>query len=427
MTTASKQRIAVIGAGISGISFAKMAADRAEVVVFEQAPRIGGLIRCDWIDGRLFHRVGGHVFNTKDEAIRAWFWSHFDREKEFVAAQRRAAIWLDGRHVGYPIENHLHQLAPVDVERIVAELLARVGQAPAKERCANFRDFLVESFGPTLFELYFRPYNEKIWRTDLGSIPLGWLEGKLPMPRLHEIFVQGILRKTEDSMVHSTFFYPRRGGSQFIIDRLAQGLDVRLGTSVERLQPREGGGVEVNGECFDQVVYCGDIRRLGGLLPSPSDAVESALAGAGGLRANGTSNLFCECDATELTWLYLPGPETRAHRIIHTGTLSAENNGASPAGRSTCVLEFSGAVDRAEMEADAAKLPGGLRPLAHNQEAASYILHDTATERAVATARAALAPQGIHLLGRFAEWQYYNMDKCMEAAARLLEHLSKSP
>jgi len=420
MSFPARKRIAVIGAGISGVSFARMAADHADVVVFEQAQRIGGLIRCDWIDGRLFHRVGGHVFNTKDDAIRAWFWSHFDREKEFVEAHRQAAIWLDGRQVDYPIENHLHQLPAAAVESIVGDLLDRVGRPPARGRCADFREFLVESFGPTLFELYFRPYNEKIWRTDLAAIPLAWLEGKLPMPDVREIFTQGILRRGEERMVHSTFFYPRRGGSQFIIDRLAQGIEVHLGTPVEQLKS-VAGGVEVNGGRFDAAVYCGDIRRLGALVADATPAVVSALQGARDLRANGTSNLFCECDATELTWLYLPGAETRAHRIIHTGSLSAENNGASPAGRATCVVEFSGAVERAEMEAEAARLPGNLRPLAHNHEAASYILHDFATQSAVAAARAALAPRGIHLLGRFAEWEYYNMDKCMEGAARLTQ------
>jgi len=422
MNCASRPRIAVIGAGISGISFARMVSGRADVVVFEQGSRIGGLIRCDWIDGRLFHRVGGHVFNTKDEAIRTWFWSHFDRQAEFVSARRQAAILLQGSLVGYPLENHLHQLPSGDVARIVNELLERVGSPPARDRCANFRDFLIESFGPTLFELYFRPYNEKIWRTDLGTIPLAWLEGKLPMPDVRDIFLNGILRRGEERMVHSTFFYPRRGGSQFIIDRLAQGLDLRLVTPVTHLRAATD-GVEVNGERFDHVVYCGDIRRLDRLLPEASPATAAALAAVQGLRANGTSNLFCECDNTTLTWLYLPGPETGAHRIIHTGSLSLENNGVVPPGRSTCVLEFSGHVDRADMEAEAVQLPGNLRPLAHNHEPASYVLHDPATREAVAAARAALAPLNIHLLGRFAEWEYYNMDKCMEAAARLTKEL----
>src|SRR5690242_6908748 len=117
--SSSRLRIAVIGAGISGVSFARMVADRADVVVFEQSARIGGLIRCDWIGDRLFHRVGGHVFNTRDETIRAWFWSHFDRDREFVTARRRSAILLDGKMVGYPLENNLHQLAPDVVERVV--------------------------------------------------------------------------------------------------------------------------------------------------------------------------------------------------------------------------------------------------------------------------------------------------------------------
>jgi protoporphyrinogen oxidase len=420
MSRPGSSRIAVIGGGITGISFARLASGAADVTVFERATRAGGLVRCDWVDGRLFHRVGGHVFNTRNAIIRDWFWSHFDRDTEFIAADRRAAIWLGGRQVGYPVENHLHQL-PADVaERAIGELLDRVSTAPARGRCANFRDFLREAFGPTLYELYFRPYNEKIWRADLGSIPLDWLEGKLPMPDVREILISGVLRRGEGGMVHRTFYYPRRGGSQFIVDRLAAGLDLRTGVAVDRLH-RTDSGWELNGEAFDEVVYCGDVRELGRLVSGIAAPVETALAAFAGLRANGTSNLFCECDETNLTWLYLPGPETRAHRIIFTGSLSPENNGAMDAGRSTCVVEFSGSVSADEMAADAAGMPGRLRPLAHNHAPLSYVLQDEHTRAKVAAARSALAPLGLHLLGRFAEWEYHNMDKCMESAAALAQ------
>jgi UDP-galactopyranose mutase len=51
----------------------------------------------------------------------------------------------------------------------------------------------------------------------------------------------------------------------------------------------------------------------------------------------------------------------------------------------------------------------------------SYVLQDEHTRARIAAARSALAPLGLHLLGRFAEWEYHNMDKCMESAAALAQ------
>ena len=58
----------VIGAGISGLSVANMLQERGEeVVVYERDSRPGGMIKCDIAKGCLFHRTGGHVFNTKEK------------------------------------------------------------------------------------------------------------------------------------------------------------------------------------------------------------------------------------------------------------------------------------------------------------------------------------------------------------------------
>ena len=112
----SAQKIAVIGSGIAGLSAGQLLKNSFQVTVFEQQPNPGGLIKCNRIRGNLFHRVGGHVFNSQNQDVLNWFWNFFNRDKEFLKAKRNAKIWMDGKLVGYPLENHLWQL-----DRQVAE------------------------------------------------------------------------------------------------------------------------------------------------------------------------------------------------------------------------------------------------------------------------------------------------------------------
>ena len=44
------------------------------------------------------------------------------------------------------------------------------------------------------------------------------------------------------------------------------------------------------------------------------------------------------------------------------------------------------------------------------------IIHNKDTKKIIDKIKNLLEPYNIHLLGRFAEWEYYNMDKCIEAA-----------
>jgi UDP-galactopyranose mutase len=132
------------------------------------------------------------------------------------------------------------------------------------------------------------------------------------------------------------------------------------------------------------------------------------------LRSNGTSNLFCETDENDISWLYIPEDFTRAHRIIYTGNFSETNNRGSS--RKTCVVEFSGLVSYGEMVEEIKKLPGNLSPISYNYEPNSYVIQDKQTREVIKKAKLVLEKNGVFLLGRFAEWEYYNMDKAIEAA-----------
>lgn len=127
-------KYAVIGAGVSGLSMAGMLLKKGhEVVVYERGSRPGGLIKCTEVQGNLYHRVGGHVFNSRRQEVLDWFWSRFDRERDFVSARRRAVISLEGGDVvDYPIENHLDQFPEAVRSSIVHELLELYRNPPAE-------------------------------------------------------------------------------------------------------------------------------------------------------------------------------------------------------------------------------------------------------------------------------------------------------
>ena len=169
-------KYAIIGGGISGLSIANILKRNHEVTVFEADTRPGGMIKCDVIDGNLFHRTGGHVFNTKRQDVMQWFWSFFDKDNQFTKAIRNSSVFMpDGNQIPYPIENHAYYFDK-QIGSKIAKDLVKMAKGESGEP-TNFEECLKRRFGDTLYALYFQPYNYMVWRRDLTKVPLPWLEG----------------------------------------------------------------------------------------------------------------------------------------------------------------------------------------------------------------------------------------------------------
>lgn len=411
------RRAAVIGAGISGMVTARSLRDRYQVTVFEKEDRPGGLIRCREVQGNLFHTCGGHVFNSRRHDVLDWFWGHFDRSRSFVRVERNAKIVMpDGTVSGYPVEDHLYQL-PEAVQRAVIRDFAAMMRGEGKKPAAHFAGFLEQTFGQTLYDLYFRPYNEKIWRRPLEEVPMDWLAGKLPMPSPEEVFLHNFSHREEKTFVHASFWYPRRGGSQFLADTLALGLDIRYGAAIEKLVYREGKW-QIGNDLFDIVVYTGNVREVPALLEGVS--IEGLDLGLRALPFHGTTSVFCEIDPVPYTWVYLPDGAYEAHRIICTGNLSKENNRP---GRLTATVEFTDELPQEDMLDQLKRIPLNPRYLDHCYTACSYPIQTQGTRELVREVKRRLRPCGFYLTGRFAEWEYYNMDVAAGAALDLASGL----
>lgn len=416
-----KIKVAVIGGGISGLSIANMLENAGhDVTLYEKELSLGGLVRCSYEDEVLFHKVGGHVFNTKNKKVFDWISKFLDFSKDFTLSKRNAKIFLNEQFLGYPIENYLYNLPEDLTTQIISELIEIIDYSKSKAiKPTNFEDFLRLSFGKTLYKLYFKPYNEKVWGVPLVDIPLPWLHGKLPMPNVTEIILSNILRNDESKMVHSHFYYAKNGGSQFIVDQLALSLkDVKLGVAINDIRYLKDTKWIIDDIEFDSVVYTGDVRLLYNKLKGCNEFIDS-LSSLQTLKSNGTSNVLCEIDKCDLSWLYMPDNLVKSHRIIYTGNFSENNNGKRD--RTTCTIEFSGEISKKEMLAEIQKLPGNAKAIAFNYEENSYIIHEANTSDKINSVRESLVNKKFHLLGRFAEWEYYNMDKAIEAGLNLVE------
>lgn len=414
------KKVAIIGAGVSGMSAAHFLKDRYEITVFEREKTPGGLIKCCRINGSLFHTCGGHVFNSKRSEVLDWFWTKFDCNKEFSKADRNSAIFMeDGGEIPYPIENHVYLLKP-DVQKMFINDLVVIAKRE-DVKLHNFEEFLKAQFGETLYKMYFQPYNEKVWRRDLKQVPLSWLEGKLPMPTVVEMIYNNINHVKEKEFVHSTFWYEKINGSQYIADKLAEGLNICYNADIDSIKYVDNKWV-VKEECFDKVVFCGNIKEMVQMIEGFD--IQKYKEGISKLEYHGTTAVFCEIDKNPYSWIYQPSRLHESHRIICTGNFAKSNNGNHiPEGRITATIEFTDEISKENIIDNLSRMPLHPKYLDHKYNPYTYPIQNTHTRDMIQRLKAELFSVEFYFSGRFADWEYYNMDVAMGMAMDLCKKI----
>lgn len=418
------EKIAIIGAGISGLSTAHFLKNKYQIKIFEKDLKPGGLIKCKQVNGSLFHICGGHVFNSKREDVLDWFWSKFNRTLEFTKADRNAVVYMEnGDKIPYPIENHIYLLDERTQKSFYEDLneIDKIkGLNAGFTDYDSFGDFLRWRFGKTLYDLYFQPYNEKVWRCNLSTIPMSWMEGKLPMPTTQEMRDNNAKRVEEKQFVHSTFWYEKTNGSQHIADKLAEGFDIQYNSRIAEIV-FDGKNWIIQGESFDKIVFCGNIKDMINMIKGVN--VDEFKPAINSLDYHGTTSVFCEIDKNPYSWIYQPSRSHKSHRIICTGNFSESNNAAEIMCRNriTATVEFTDEINKEEILVNLKYIPFNPIYIDHQYNKYTYPIQNGNTRNMIQSLKAKLAPVKFYFTGRFADWEYYNMDVAIGAAMDMVK------
>ena len=177
---------------------------------------------------------------------------------------------------------------------------------------------------------------------------------------------------------------------------------------------RIGDKWRVEGEEYDAVVFCGNIKHLPAMLRGVD--IQPFVKDIEALESHGTTAVFCEIEPNPYSWIYLPDADYDAHRIICTGNFSPTNNAP---GHMTATVEFTDSISHDEIMRQLPRIPFSPRYITHRYNPYTYPIQHTDTRAMITALSERLAGEGLYLTGRFALWEYFNMDVAMDSAIRL--------
>lgn len=410
-------KVAVIGAGISGLAFAKYASTKkntpVKVKVFERGAKIGGIAKVKMVaDNIPFHMVGGHCFNSKHQSVKDFVFNHVLPVDQWRKIDRHATILFKGNRVNYPIEYSVREIFKFNPE--LALFIVSDFFKADKTAGSNLEEWFENNFGYTLAHEYFIPYNRKIWGVDPSSMTSDWVIDKLPVPNEMEI-MKGLVDHNKDTMPHSSFYYPLSGTQNTFIDALSEDIDIILNSEIDSVSKRFDGTYVINGEIFDHVVYTGALDQIGDSFSINSPVVIDSLDK---LRYNKVTTAIWKSKETEDTWTYIPDSQCVFHRMIHIGNFIGSNQNYT-------ITEAVGEVSYERILESGKGLDQLIELVDYNVSGRAYVIFDRNIKVSKKVIFEYFQGENIHLLGRFGEWDYYNMDICIERAMKLFDSLYK--
>lgn len=309
----------------------------------------------------------------------------------------------------------------------------------SKSDPANFQEWIYDTYGEGIASHFMIPYNRKIWARDLTTMDHLWLAGRVPKPGLEE-FIDGALGPGRKDMgPNARFGYPLNGGMASLVEKLVHPVkdNLQLNSRVSVIDPAAKQITLQDGQTYTykHLLLTNPLPETLKITKNiPSEVLDA------GSKLEYLSVLCVNIGIkqpalTKKHWIYFPESEFLFHRIFVQGNASPNvcpdncfSYTAEITYNSSKIINFDTAGDqtvdgliRANLlknttdvdTVDLIDIPIGYVVPTHGKDSAMSVIRDWYRQF------------DIHLVGRFAEWAYYNMDHSLDAGWSLAENLTR--
>ena len=421
--------ITIIGAGLSGLSAAYHLGK--DYTVLERDPEIGGLCKSINLDGYVFD-LAPHILFTRNPYTRDLF--HSLLGDNIATQRRRAYIYMMNTFVKYPFEANLHPLP----EHVKEECIRGVMEKPSLDP-KNFMEWIQTTMGKGIADYYMVPYNQKIWKYPLEKMNTEWIAGRVPSPSVEEMRKGAEEAQPIDYGPNAEFWYPKHGGIGALANSLAKDIPVKLESEATWFNPSASGVetlYEENGEeksiTSDKVMSSLPLPEIIDMMDDVPEEVQTA---TDNLVYN---SLVCVMvgvkrpNIIDKHWLYFPEKDLIFNRISFPMNFSQYT---TPEGSSSILVEVTyrdTVMDLEEtkkqvlldlVKANLIKDSDEIEVCEAMDFKYAYVVYDLDHGKNVKVIHDYLNAHNIIPIGRFGEWEYYNMDKAILSGKNAAEKI----
>lgn len=209
-----KTKYLIIGAGISGLTFASYC--KENYLIIEKDSEVGGYCKTHYNKDYVWD-YAGHFFHFKTDEFKKKFIDSLDKN-DFVTQDKKTFIYFDDKLIDFPFQTHIHELSKDKFIDCLYDLFNK----EEKENYDNFLDMLYGKFGKSITEMFLKPYNEKLYAVDLTKLDKDAMGRFFPYADIKAIINN--MKQNKVNSYNNTFMYPKKG-AQVIIDVLMKDVD----------------------------------------------------------------------------------------------------------------------------------------------------------------------------------------------------------